>query len=112
MITCKSVAEALQQGVDDYYSSHPYDPYFELWLEGRVMSKSTKLEYVEYKALEGYLYPGFWEVKEETADKMAYRKTIVLNLAGRELRFIGPWKHEYTEIDDRLSPGNTPGQGT
>lgn len=64
------------------------------------MAKSTKLEYAEYKALEGKLVPGsFNETREDTADRMAYRKAIVLFLGERELRFIGPWKHEYHEVE-------------
>jgi hypothetical protein len=69
--------------------------------------KSTKLTYEEYKDLEGKLiwsytgdprasgvnYVSPIEVTERTTDEGAYRKTIILNLAGRELRFVGPWKH-------------------
>ena len=56
--------------------------------------KSTKLTYDEYKALEANLDPmKKIEFTERTADEGAYRKTIVINLAGRELRFVGPWKH-------------------
>ena len=62
------------------------------------MGRSTKLEYLQYKALESYLKPGFLEVREDTTDDMAYRKTIVLILDGREFRFVGPWKHEYHDV--------------
>ena len=56
--------------------------------------RSTKLTYEEYKVLESALSGGaFMEVTQRTVDETAYRKTIVLNLAGRELRFVGPWKH-------------------
>ena len=59
------------------------------------MAKSTKLEYREYKHLERSLQAdGYREVKEETQDGMAYRKTIILILGEREFRFVGPWKHE------------------
>lgn len=54
------------------------------------MAKSTKLTYNEYKHLEGRL-ADFEEVTERTADEDAYRKTIILILDGRELRFVGPW---------------------
>ena len=60
------------------------------------MARSIKLEYVEYKSLEEKLVPGTYpEVKEETSDGLAYRKTIILFLGEREFRFVGPWKHEY-----------------
>ena len=61
------------------------------------MEKSTKLEYNEYKDLEYALNPAghFHEVRENTVDGMAYRKTIILILGEREFRFVGPWKHEY-----------------
>jgi hypothetical protein len=55
-----------------------------------MAAKSTKLTYEEYKHLEGRL-ADFEEVTERTADEDAYRKTIILILAGRELRFVGPW---------------------
>ena len=62
------------------------------------MAKSTKLTYEEYKDLEaalGALEPRpYREVKEETVDGMAYRKTIILFLGESEFRFAGPWKHE------------------
>jgi len=55
--------------------------------------KSTKLTYEEYKAFEQYVtgesVPD--EFTERTAEEGAFRKTFVLNLAGRELRFVGPW---------------------
>jgi hypothetical protein len=59
-----------------------------------MAAKSTKLTYDEYKHLENILECGLGalaEVKETTADGDAYRKTLVLVLAGRELRFVGPW---------------------
>ena len=59
-----------------------------------MAARSTKLTYDEYKHLETILEAGLGpaaEVKETTVDGNAYRKTLVLVLAGRELRFVGPW---------------------
>ena len=64
------------------------------------MTKSTKLEYDEYKALEGKLVAGtFHEIRQNTVDGLAYRKTIILFLGESEFRFAGPWKHEYEVIE-------------
>jgi len=60
-----------------------------------MAAKSTKLTYDEYKALEMYLDTNIaHEVIEKTVDGSAYRKMFILILAGRELRFVGPWKHK------------------
>jgi len=68
-----------------------------------MAAKSTKLTYEEYKTLEMYLRSELiMEFTERTADESAFRKTFVLNLAGRELRFVGPWKHStnvYTDVE-------------
>ena len=76
------------------------------------MAKSTKLEYNEYKALEEALRHGeaFREVREDTVDGMAYRKIIILLLGERELRFVGPWKHEYDKGFDQVTCDESPGQ--
>ena len=76
------------------------------------MAKSTKLEYREYKALQTALDPtGYREVREDTVDGMAYRKTIIVILGEREFRFVGPWKHEYHEVGGAGGVMNTPTGG-
>ena len=59
--------------------------------------RRVKLEYNEYKALEEALKEPV-EFTEWTADKMAYRKSLFVNLANTAVyEFVGPWKHEYLE---------------
>ena len=104
-MTIKGLSDAIQQGMDDYYSSHPNDPYFELWLEGRVMARRIKLEYHQYKALEAALKAPV-ELTEWTADKMAFRKSFFLHLSDTAIEFVGPWKHEYPNDGDAPRVGD------